>query len=110
MPLSEKARIEVYVPDIPKAAYRDLLSAFDREFCRAFGGATVLRRVDGSFLSRQGKIVHDRIKIIYTDTPFTMSEHLDLITRYADKLKHAVLDALNEEAVLVVVIPVFHAN
>jgi hypothetical protein len=39
LPLSEKARIEVYLPDQPTAAYRDLLDALDQEFTYTFGDA-----------------------------------------------------------------------
>ena len=31
MPLSEKARIEVYLPDLPRPEYQDLLEAFEQE-------------------------------------------------------------------------------
>lgn len=110
MPLSEKARIEVYLPDLAEVAYQQLLTTFDREFCHAFGGATILRQVHGSYLSRTGQVVHDRINVIYADTPFTLSDHLDILGRYADKLRIAVLAALHEEAALVVVIPVYHST
>ena len=52
MPLSERARVEVYLPDLPKQAYQDLLEALDREFAYTFGGATIIRGLDGSYLSR----------------------------------------------------------
>ena len=110
MPLSEKARIEVYLPDLPEVAYEQLVTTFDREFCHAFGGATILRDVRGGYLNREGQLVHDRINLIYTDTPFTLRDHFDQIARYADKLRSAVLNALHEEAALVVVIPVYHAT
>jgi hypothetical protein len=32
LPLFEKARIEVYLPDVPRQAYSDLLSALEEEF------------------------------------------------------------------------------
>lgn len=69
MPLSEKARIEVYLPDLPTAAYRDLLEALDREFTYTFGGCTIIRGLDGSYLSRLGPRIRDHINLIYTDTP-----------------------------------------
>ena len=31
MPLSERARIEIYLPDLPTQAYQDLLGALDRD-------------------------------------------------------------------------------
>ena len=44
MPLFEKARVEVYLPDFPKPAYQELLAALDREFTYTIGdmNATVL--------------------------------------------------------------------
>src|ERR1051326_6260811 len=56
LPLSEKVRIEVYLPDLPRAAYQDLLESIDREFTYTFGGFTAVRGLDGSYLSRQGLV------------------------------------------------------
>jgi hypothetical protein len=61
LPLSEKARIEVYLPDVPRQAYQDLLGALEQEL------------------------------------------------RYVDEQRDAALEALEEEAVLVVVFKVYHA-
>ena len=54
MPLSEKARIEVYLPDLPRQAYQDLLDELEREFSYTFGGCTLLRGLEGNYLSRRG--------------------------------------------------------
>lgn len=54
MPLSEKARIEIYVPDLSIGAYPRLLDELDREFTYTFGGCTIIRGLDGSYLSRLG--------------------------------------------------------
>ena len=42
MPLSEKTRIEVYLPDLPLPAYQKLLEALRREFTHSFGGSTMM--------------------------------------------------------------------
>ena len=110
MPLSEKARIEAYLPDLPMQAYQDLLEALDREFSYTFGGASIIRGLEGSYLSRLGFQVRDRINLIYTDTPFALTDNLVRISRYADQLRAAASAALDEEAVLVVVMPVYHAE
>mgnify|MGYP001610150540 CR=1 FL=1 len=110
MPLSEKARIEVYLPDLPKQAYQDLLEALDREFSYTFGGASIIRGLEGSYLSRLGFKIRDRINLIYTDTPFAFQENFARISRYAGHLCEAASAALDEEAVLVVVIAVYHAE
>ena len=69
MPLSERARIEVYLPALPKQAYQDLLGALDEEFTYTFGGCTIIRGRGGSYLSQAGLKLQDRIALIYTDTP-----------------------------------------
>jgi len=45
LPLFEKARVEVYLPDLPKPAYQELLAALDREFTYTFGGMNADRVV-----------------------------------------------------------------
>jgi hypothetical protein len=110
LPLSEKARIEVYLPDLPISRYEELLQTFDRELTYAFGGCTIIGGLDGSYLSRGGVKIRDRINLLYTDTPFTLENNVDRLTRYADRLRVAALEALDEEAVLVVVLAVYHAE
>jgi hypothetical protein len=56
LPLSEKARIEVYLPDVAHPAYAELLDVFDREFTYAFGGCTLARGRKGSYLSNLGSV------------------------------------------------------
>ena len=64
MPLLERARVEVYVPDLPAPHYRHLLLSFEEEFTYAFGGCTILRELDGSFLSLAGAKTADQINLI----------------------------------------------
>jgi len=110
LPLSEKARIEVYLPDLPREAYRSLLDILDEEFTYTFGGCTILRGLDGSYLSRAGLIMRDRINLVYTDTPFSFGDNFDRLSRYADRLREAAFEALQEEAILVVLGTVYHAD
>ncbi len=109
MPLSEKARIEVYLPDLPRRVYHDLLDELAQEFTYTFGGCTIVRGLDGNYLSQAGEQVQDRIRLIYTDTPYSFTQHFEIVAAYADKLKAAVFTALAEEAVLIVVTQVYHA-
>jgi hypothetical protein len=109
LPLFEKARVEVYLPDLPKQAYQDLLNAFDQEFTYTFGGCTIVRGLDGSYLSQSGLKLQDRINLVYTDTPYGFEENFAIISKYADKLREAALKALEEEAVLVAVHQVYHS-
>ena len=109
MPLLERARVEVYVPDLPTPPYRNLLISFEEEFTYAFGGCTMVRGLDGSYLSRSGVKTSDRINLIYADLPVALSINFDKAARYADEIKEAAFDALNEESVFVTIGQLFHA-
>ena len=110
MPLSEKTRVEVYLPDLPRAAYQDSLNTLTREFTYTFGGCTIIRGLDGSYLSQAGSQIQDRINLIYSDTPYEFDRNFEIVSAYADKLKAAVDTALEEEAVLVAVAKIYHAE
>jgi hypothetical protein len=86
------------------------LIAFNQEFTHTFGGATLWRGLDGSYLAQSGQAVRDRINLLYTDTPFSLEGNADELSSYMAKLRQAVLDALQEEAVLVVALSVSHAE
>jgi hypothetical protein len=98
LPLSEKARIQVYLPDVSRQEYHDLLTALQQEFAYVFGGGTTVRGLEGSYLSRLGLIVRDRINPLYSDTPFAFEEHPDAVSRYADELHEAAFQALGDSA------------
>ena len=70
MPLLERARVEVYLPDLPRAAYYNLLDKLTREFTRTFGGCTITRGLDGSYLAEASSLVQDRNNVIYTVTSY----------------------------------------
>ena len=110
MPLSEKVRIEVYLPDVPRQAYLDLLERLEQEFTYTFGGCAVIQALVGSYLSEAGLPVQDRINLIYTDTPYAFAENFQTVSTYADKLKTAVAKALDEETVLITVATIYHAE
>ena len=110
MPLSERARIEVYLPDLPRAAYQDLLHELAQEFTYIFGGCTIIRGLDGSYLSQAGLQIQDRINLIYTNTPYAFEENFEIVSAYADKLKAAVDTALEEEAILITAAKIYHAG
>lgn len=110
MPLSERARVEVYLPDLPRAAYQELLNELAQEFTYTFGSCTIIRGLDGSYLSQAGLQIQDRINLIYTDTPYAFEENFEIISAYADKLRTAVVIALEEEAVLITAAKLYHAE
>jgi hypothetical protein len=64
LPLYERARIEVYLPDLPKVLYQDLLEALNQEFTYTFGGCTIIRGLDGSYLSNLGIRMQDRTALV----------------------------------------------
>jgi hypothetical protein len=110
LPLSEKARIEVYLPDVPRQAYQDLLDELQQESSYTFGGCTTLGGLEGHYLSRLGARVRDRVNLLYSDTPFAFEENFASLSRYADRLREVAFEALEEEAILVVVLKVYHAE
>jgi hypothetical protein len=110
LPLLERARVEVYIPDLPAPHYRDLLFAFEEEFTYAFGGSTIVGGLEGSYLSIAGVKTPDRINLIYTDLPLALSTNFDSVARYAEELKQVAADALSEEALLVTVTQIYHAG
>ena len=59
MPLFERARVEVYLPDAAHPAYSQYLAILQREFTFAFGGCSLVRGLEGSYLSRLGDEMHD---------------------------------------------------
>ena len=110
MPLSEKARIEVYLPDIDKPGYAELLEELDSEFTFSSRGCTLARGFTGSYLSRLGIVMRDPINVLYTDIPVSLSANFQAVSDYADKLRQAAFLALDEEAILVVAYPVYHSQ
>ena len=98
MPLLERARVEVYLPGLPRAAYHDLLDELTGEFTYTFGGCTIIHGLDGSYLSEAGSPIQDRINLIYTDLPLALSTKFQSVARYADELRQAAFEDLAEEA------------
>ena len=110
MPLVEKSRIEVYGPDRRETAYQTFLTKVEQEFTHAFGGCTTIRGVDGFYREHSGTTERDPINLVYCDTTLSIHGHWQELSEFADKLRQAALDALDEQAVLVSVIPIYHAE
>lgn len=109
MPLSKRARIEVYLVVNNSAEYKLLLDAIEREFLNTFGGCTVIRGAKGLYLSGSGSIDADDINVVYADTAFDADADLEALSAYTDSLKAALLEATSEESILIVVNEIFHA-
>jgi hypothetical protein len=110
LPLSEKVRVEVFIPDLPDPVYKRILERLGDELTYAFGGCTV-QPAFGKYRSASGSIVPDRINVLFTDAPLRLREDRRHIERYARGLQDAVAQALGEEeAILVAVHRVLHCG
>jgi hypothetical protein len=109
LPISARARIEIYLPDAPKKSYKRLRRAFEREFLETFGGCTVIKNIKGLYLSADGETETDKIVLLYADTPFEFRKNRAAISKYADELRDAAFRATDEESILIVVHEIFHS-
>jgi hypothetical protein len=108
LPLSEKVRVEIFIPDLPDPVYSIILERLGDELTYAFGGCTVLS-ARGKYRSASGSIIPDRVHVLFTDAPLNPEEDRRVIERYARGLQDAVAQALGEEeAVLVALHTVLH--
>lgn len=109
MPLSEKVRIEVYVPDRQKPHYQNLLDAFADEFTEAFGGCTVIHGFEGRYVHDDGSKTVESMNVIYADLPLNLQTYRKEIAAYAEEIKQAAHETLEEESILVTIRPIYHA-
>ena len=109
MPLSKRARIEIYLPEKRKLNYQLLQGAFEREFLETFGGCTVIENIEGLYLSSNGETAEDKINLVYADTPFDFEENFEALSKYTDELREAALEATEEESILIVVHEIYHS-
>jgi hypothetical protein len=109
LPLSSRARIEIYLPDSPKKVYRNARKAFEKEFLETFGGCTVIKNIKGLYLSSDGKPETDKIVLIYADTPFEFRAHCKALSKYTDELRDVAYKTTNEESILIVVHEIYHS-
>jgi hypothetical protein len=104
LPLSEKVRLEIFIPDPPDTAYRDLLEELATELSYAFGGCTEVA-ASGKYRSFDGFIFSDMINILFSER-----DRLAL-GQYVDWVRGAAQLALEqEEVVLVSAYPVAHGE
>ena len=109
MPLFERTRVEVYIPDLPSYDYQNLIRILEAEFTYTFGGSSVLRGLKGSYLSTTGLYMTDRVNLIYSDAPIALSTDFISVAAYVREVQRAAVEALSEEAVLVAVEQVYHS-
>lgn len=109
MPISARARIEIYLPDVPNKLYRNARQAFEREFLETFGGCTVIKNIKGLYLSANGKTETDKIVLIYADTPFEFRKNRAALSKYTDELREVAKRATDEESILIAVHEIYHS-
>ncbi|HEX3230143.1 MAG TPA: hypothetical protein VHQ95_14300 [Pyrinomonadaceae bacterium] len=110
MPLSEKVRIEIFIPDLPDPVYASILEELGNELTYAYGGCTVVA-TSGKYRSSEGLILPDKIQLLFSDTPFLWDRDRLMVELYAERIRTVVKRSLSrEEAIMVVAYPVFHAN
>jgi hypothetical protein len=110
LPLSEKIRVELFIPDLPDPVYGRLLEELGDELCYAFGGCSVITAV-GKYRTTAGGILPDSVRILFSDTPFDWGKDRLIIEGYAEQLRHVVQQVLSsEEAILIAVFPVYHVD
>ena len=109
MPLSRRARIEIYLPERGRSDYARMQRAFEHELLHTFGGCTVIKGIKGLYLDSSGDTDFDRVNLVYADTPFDFDENVAALSEYTDGLREAALAASDEEAVLIVVHEIYHS-
>jgi hypothetical protein len=110
LPLSEKVRIEIFIPDLSDPVYGNILDELGNELRYALGGCTFLS-TRGKYRSSRGLIVPDKVHLLFSDTAFQWIRDRALIEGYADRMQTVVKRALSrEESILVVAYPVSHSE
>jgi hypothetical protein len=109
LPLSKRARIEIYLPDRKEARYRRLHKAIEDEFLHTFGGCTVIKDTKGLYKGADKKADVDRISLIATDAPFDFDKNFTALSQYTDALRTAALEATDEESILIIVHEIYHS-
>ena len=109
MPLSKRARIEIYLPERGRSDYERMQRAFEREFLHTFGGCTVIKNIKGLYLASDGKTDQEKVSLVYSDTPFDFDEYFEDLSTYTDELREAALEASDEESILIVVHGIYHS-
>jgi hypothetical protein len=84
------------------------LRSFEEEFTYAFGGASILRGLEGSYLSVSGERIPDRINLLYSDAPLALSTDVSSVAAYVRELRRAAMEELSEESILISVEQVYH--
>lgn len=111
MALSEKLRIELFLPHNTHPAYKALLATFQEEFTTTFGGCTVISHVEGQYQSEENQqTITDPIQILFVDTNLQPALHQQDVQRHLHQIYETAYEALEEEAILISVYAVSHVT
>jgi hypothetical protein len=107
--LVQRARIEAYVPLKLDPLYEDAVEWLVLDFCYCFGGCTILNDASGYYLDLHGRILPDRVSIVYTDTPLSLPSQRRLVESYVAGLAGFLQSKLyREEAILITALSILH--
>jgi len=107
--LVQRARIEAFVPLKPDPLYADAVEWLVLDFCYCFGGWTILNDASGYYLGLHGRILPDRVRIVYTDTPLNLPGQRRLVESYVAGLADFLQANLDrEEAILITALSILH--
>jgi hypothetical protein len=101
LPLSEKVRIEIFIPDPSNRVYNDLLEELSTELSYSFGGCTDIP-ASGRYQSAVGQILTDKINVVFSDAPLRWERDRLVLEQYVDWLKRAAQQALEQEEVVLI--------
>jgi hypothetical protein len=85
LPLLEKVRIELFIPDLPDPIYGRLVDELGDELSYPFGGCTVIS-TQGKYRSTAGFILPDKINILFTDTPFYRASRSEIFPPHCRRI------------------------
>jgi hypothetical protein len=91
--------------------YAKTINEFENELAYTLGGCSVIQGMKGLYRSAaQGKIVQDRIHLLFADVELRFDVDRQAIDEYVDALAEAIATALQkkEEEFLISVYPVYH--
>ncbi len=91
MPLFERTRIEIFIPESLLLEYGNLLHEFQLELAFTFGGCSTLSSVEGYYVAEHGQLMRDTINLLFVDIPLSLSGDYDIVSSYCEELRRAAL-------------------
>ena len=107
-----RIRLELYLPErSERLRYQVAREWLIRELTYSQGGTSRVESLSGTYLSREGKVIADQVSLVWCDTILNWNsrrERAELLA-YAAQLKRFLeMHLVEEEAILIAVVPVYH--